>query len=400
MPAEAPNYEPRRHGPLSGSWDAAEARGVIAAIAEEAYRAFEPQRFWPAHPLEDGIAGGDTTLYFGATGVIWGLDALSRRGLADPQRDFAADLPAVRAANRTAYEEMPYPRHASLLMGDLGVLLLAMRLAPAEDTAEAIAAGVQANDSRSLLELMWGTPGSMRACALMHALTGEERWPALWRHQAERLLAALEPDPEIGAVWTQTLYGERLRYLGAVHGWAGNLGALFQGWGWLEAADRTRLADAAPRTLAATAVQSAAGANWPAVAEAGATAQLVQYCHGAPGIVAVLADAPFATAELDRMLRRGGDLIWTAGPLAKGPGLCHGTAGNGHALLKLYRRLGDPVWLDRARSFAAAAIAQWRNQQHRYGRGRFSLWTGDIGLALYLADCLAGETHFPALEAW
>jgi hypothetical protein len=25
------------------------------------------------------------------------------------------------------------------------------------------------------------------------------------------------------------------------------------------------------------------------------------------------------------------------------------------------------------------------------GRGRYSLWTGDIGVALYLADCVAGR---------
>ncbi|MEO8739330.1 MAG: lanthionine synthetase LanC family protein [Casimicrobiaceae bacterium] len=37
-------------------------------------------------------------------------------------------------------------------------------------------------------------------------------------------------------------------------------------------------------------------------------------------------------------------------PLNKGAGLCHGTAGNGYALLKFYRRTGDAIWLERARS--------------------------------------------------
>ena len=67
-----------------------------------------------------------------------------------------------------------------------------------------------------------------------------------------------------------------------------------------------------------------------------------------------------------------------AGPLAKGPGLCHGTAGNGYAFLKLHRRTGAAL-APRARAFAMHAIAQ----SERDGP-RASLWTGDLGVALYL----------------
>ena len=76
---------------------------------------------------------------------------------------------------------------------------------------------------------------------------------------------------------------------------------------------------------------------------------LVQYCHGAPGIVATFADTGFSGAELERLFERAGALLWKAGPLRKGAGLCHGAAGNGYAFLKLYRWFGDPVWLECAR---------------------------------------------------
>ena len=71
--------------------------------------------------------------------------------------------------------------------------------------------------------------------------------------------------------------------------------------------------------------------------------------------------------------------VWNAGPLRKGPGICHGTAGNGYAFLKLFHRTGDEVWLARARSFAMHAIAQSERANARYGRGRYTLWTGDPG---------------------
>jgi hypothetical protein len=39
--------------------------------------------------------------------------------------------------------------------------------------------------------------------------------------------------------------------------------------------------------------------------------------------------------------------------------------------------------------------AQVEHARRAYGRGRFTLWSGDLGTALYLADCLAGEGTLP-----
>jgi hypothetical protein len=98
------------------------------------------------------------------------------------------------------------------------------------------------------------------------------------------------------------------------------------------------------------------------------------------------------------MLIAAGEAVWRAGPLAKGYGLCHGTAGNGYALLKLFVRAGDRIWLDRARSFAMHAIAQRDRMRHEYGRGRYSLWTGDLGLAVYAWHCIQGAARLPGLD--
>ena len=37
--------------------------------------------------------------------------------------------------------------------------------------------------------------------------------------------------------------------------------------------------------------------------------------------------------------RRAGDTVWDRGLLKKGPGLCHGVAGNGYTFLHLYQVL-------------------------------------------------------------
>jgi hypothetical protein len=76
----------------------------------------------------------------------------------------------------------------------------------------------------------------------------------------------------------------------------------------------------------------------------------------------------------------------------------YGTGGNGYAFLKLFHRTGDAVWLERARAFAITGIAQCREAREQLGRGRYSLWTGDTGLAVYLWDCLTALPRFPTVD--
>lgn len=58
-------YEPARHVPLRPDpWDAAAAETAVREIVEDAFARFDPERFWPAHPLDEGAADGATTLYF------------------------------------------------------------------------------------------------------------------------------------------------------------------------------------------------------------------------------------------------------------------------------------------------------------------------------------------------
>ncbi len=193
-----------------------------------------------------------------------------------------------------------------------------------------------------------------------------------------------------------------MQLLGAGHGFAGNVYPLLRGAALLAAERREVLYDRCVETLRTTAMFEGDSANWPPGVGAprpGRTKVLVQWCHGAPGIVTGLADFPLQrSVELDAILVKAGNTVWQAGPLEKGYGMCHCTAGNGYALLKLHRRTGDPIWLERARSFAMHAIAQRERMRQQYGRGRYTLWTGDPGLAVYIWHWLKGSGGMPGLD--
>ena len=379
-------------------WEPERAEAAIADIVGDALSHFDEQNFWPAHPQDDFAADGDTSAYLGATGMIWGLDYLARVGATNAVFDFRPVLRHLLEANRVAFSKMDYAAHGSLLFGDLGAGLLAMRLAPDSDTANLVHARSAANTDLPIRELMWGMPGSMLACLQMFEMTQEPRWQELYKIQAARLLDELE-DTGRGPLWRQDLYGSHEQWLGPVHGYAGNTIPLMKGWHWLSSSQRARIAEAIPKTLSANAWRCEFGATWHARVVDGRSPELCQYCHGAPGMVTVFADAPFTSPDLEALLIEGGEFTWKAGPLAKGSNLCHGTGGNGYAFLKLHRRTEDPVWLDRARAFAMMAISQCEEARQEYGRGRYSLWTGDIGLAVYLRDCLKIDAQFPMIDA-
>jgi Lanthionine synthetase C-like protein len=397
-------YRPDAFEPLTDEEsDTGRVRDAIRRIVADADDAFDADGLWPADEWDAWASPLPLkALYVGAAGVIWALDGLNRRGHAESRLDLAA------AAGRTleAWREKPdlptgteLPAHAeaSLLCGESGILAVAWRLSPSDELADDLFARVRENVDNETNELMWGAPGTMLAARAMLDWTGDERWTDAWRESAEELLRSRGQD----GLWTQRLSGRVNRQLGPVHGLVGNVVALLRGGDLLGRERRRALERETAAVLARTAIVDGELANWPPRADSDLVAPdgqiRVQWCHGAPGIVTS------ATAYLDEeLLLAGGNLTWRAGPLRldKGPGLCHGTAGNGYAFLKLFARTGDELWLERARRFAVHALDQVERARARRGRGRYSLWTGDVGVALYAADCLDGRSAFPILATW
>jgi hypothetical protein len=397
-------YDPSRHTGLTSTvWEADEARQAIQEIVDDATARFDPEHYWPSHLQDEDLPDGNASLYFGAAGVLWAMDFLKREGAAEHGLDIASMLPKLLNATREQYALVApmskiEPRRPSYLFGDVPVLLMMIRTESA-GAADELFARIQDNLDLPALELMWGFAGNMLACLFAAELTGEDRWRGLYQAQAERLLADLE-DTDHGPLWTQILYGQTRRFLGPVHGYAGNMIALLRGWDWLSDDQRTRLRQAVPATLTANALRGEMGVNWPAVVSDDPVPTLTQHCHGAAGMVTALADEHVADAALTSLLTEGAGFVWRAGPLAKGSNLCHGTGGNGFAFLKLHQLTGEPIWLSRAHAFAMSSIDQCRAARAEHGRGRYSLWTGDIGLACYLHECLAGSARFPSVDVF
>jgi hypothetical protein len=190
--------------------------------------------------------------------------------------------------------------------------------------------------------------------------------------------------------------GRLIRSIGCGHGFASNARVLLRAQQLLGAERRDELHRRALETAGALALRDEGLVNWPTSADRYWAEQFsirVQWCHGAPGLVTSLWDVPRGD-EADALLKSAGELVWTAGPLVKGHGLCHGTAGNGCSFLALAERTGSERWLDRARAFGAHALAQYEARE----QGRYGLWNGDLGLAFFLWSCLTGWRGMPTID--
>jgi hypothetical protein len=392
-------FEPLTHEP----WNEAAVRDAIARIAADTDAAFHADTLWPAEQWDAwGSRPPLTGLYVGAAGVIWALDALRRRGRSDTRIDLVAAIERTLVKARASPDlsvggERPPTGRAGLLVGETGMLAVAWRLSPSPSFADELHALVRENAGTEPDEVMWGTPGSLLAAKALFDWTGEPRWAEAWRDSAAALLGRRDAD----GVWTQRLPGEVFRGLGPVHGLVGNVRALLGGGELLAAEERTTLTEETAAVLARTAVVEEGLANWPLLVDAGLDepdGQIrLQWCTGAPGIVAAARD--YLDEEL---LQAGARLVHRAGAPGseKGAGICHGTAGNGYALLAAFERTGDERWLGLARRFAVHGLLQVERGRADRGRGRYSLWTGDVGVALYASDCLDGRFRYPILESW
>jgi hypothetical protein len=398
-------HETARHEALTpAGWQRARAVAMIEHIAGDAVARFARDRDWPIHPLdaEGGSGVALRPLYFGACGVIWALRYLAAVG--------AISLPRTQAAQMEELLQLAQDRRApygtsgegSYLMGETGMRLLSYWVEPREDIAARLHALIESNAVSPARELMWGAAGTLLAALFLYEHTGGSRWAALFRATAERLRSELRWSSEHEShYWVQELYGYTSTYIDAVHGFVGNALPLIRGrhllpvetWEWWQ--------EIIINTVRRTATRDGVRANWRPwlyMPPGMRPPMLLQVCHGAPGFIVCLADLP--DSRIDDLLIAAGEAIWAAGPVVKGPTLCHGTAGNGYALLKLYDRTRDEKWLDRARAFAMHAMAQAEAAAHRYGQMRYSLWTGDLGLAVFLWDCLRATAEFPTLDVF
>ena len=215
------------------------------------------------------------------------------------------------------------------------------------------------------------------------------------------------------------------RYLGAAHGACGIVTTLLQCWEEFgdavfqfqsRSSDASVSKNALDETLFYLLSLSFADGNLPSSASSKSGNALVQWCHGAPGLIVLLAQrlrmairAGESVASRDFLAHKtrvAAESVWRRGLTKKGPGLCHGASGNGYALLVASRALmsHDPV-LGRLLEARAKRFALWVSEHAaelatELADAPGSLFEGLAGAVAFVADAAdATDAWFPGSEA-
>lgn len=392
-------YDPEEHEPICDDiWDEGVAGEFIRRTIEEADASFDPQTWWPLHP-EDAYGrerGPYRGVYGGAAGTMWGLHHLSRSAGISLKHDYVSAIATCEEIYRTDPWESD-EGVASYLMGTTGIIAARYAITRDNRLLPTLEGEIRRNIGNNTREAFWGSSGSALAAIVIREATGNTCFDDVLREIQAEYWMSWPGDGDYPLLWLQEMYGKEQRYVGAGHGAFGNLAPFIRARELLTSEMRAELHERIVALLEMHALHDGNATNWLSCVLP-RTGNRMQWCHGAPGIIMALAKYPPDDPRIENLLRRGGEAIWTAGPLKKGPTFCHGTAGNGYALLRLFQRTGDHVWLDRAQRFAVHAIRQIKAWRLQFGMPSFSLWTGEIGAALFVESVMRRDPSVLALD--
>ena len=373
------------------------------------------------HELSDGAIDVDLcaaprcSLNYGASGIAYMLyrAAITRN---DSCLLTTADLWSTWARERASEPDAFYSAQlgisealvgpASLYHGEPGVQFVQALISHAMGdlvSCDAAARAFVASASRlcTNVDLTLGQSGILLGCAALyetlpdhHALIDKAGLCHLGEDLVPFLMASL-----VGDAMGEP--GDN-KWLGMAHGRAGVILALLR-WRLATGNDVSGLEDQLA-ALAAFGRWNGKCATWPLHVGPRSydRAPRTGWCHGSAGYVHLwaLADEVFGGVQFARYAFGAAEHIWQARDTTSpvNGSLCCGYAGQGFAMLSLYRHYGDLHWLSRSHAFLDRAIARAHHTERRP-----SLYKGDVGIALLAAELeqpLSSATPVIDAEGW
>ncbi|XP_057453061.1 lanC-like protein GCL2 [Lotus japonicus] len=246
-------------------------------------------------------------------------------------------------------------------------------------------------------DLKIGRAGFLWACLFLNKHIGQDTIP--YQYTARFVDEIIKNGRALGRKGVCPLMFESLgeKYWGASHGLAGIMHVL------MDMKLKPDELEDVKGTLKYMIRNRLPSGNYP-ISEVDRNDVLLNWCHGAPGIVITLVKAAkvFGDKEFLDAAMQAAKVVWEQG-LHKRVGICHGISGNAYVFLSLYQHTGDVEYLAMARCFTCSLLDRAhkeipRGEMHG-GDQPYSLFDGIGGLAYLLLDMVdPTQSKFPAYE--
>ncbi|WP_329347456.1 class IV lanthionine synthetase LanL [Streptomyces sp. NBC_01261] len=384
----------------------ADVESAVAGMVNHLVDAMNPaaDRLWPV-----SVLAGETdpcTVQQGAAGVLAVLTWYFER-TGDPRLPELISTAGNWIAARTDLRSI----RPGLHFGGRGIAWALYDAGRAVDdrmlTDHAVALALAPLESTPSHDITHGSAGSGLAAAHLWHCTDDPRLAELVVDAADRLVAAAEPEPSGGVSWpvpAEAVSEEAgKRYLGFAHGTSG-IGSFLLTAAAISGNPRHReLAVAAGEHLVAHAVLVGAAAQWPAQATDLPTAPY--WCHGSAGVGSFLVRLWQRTGDkrLDDLARGATHAVVERASRAALT-QCHGLAGNGDFLLDMADATGDPAYRAMAEDLARLLVAERAHRDshvvfpNEYGDVSTSWSDGSAGILAFLLRTLHTDSRLWSVQ--
>lgn len=382
-------FENDRHSPYTNKISSTSEWPItITSILNNSLNELQKSIWLPASKLDidnsnDTVKLGN--IYFGNLGVLWTLDKLA--SIYKVNKPNIEKIIFEIKAESVDFEKEP----SSFLLNNLVACDVLLSILQNNPISAKQIKNWQNNVQENLLyDPLYGVTGLLQLSTNLRKLN-------LLDKEAEQILInlfnktfnAVNLSDEGILIGWPTQFKDEIKYFnGAAHGSAGIIEVLYNFAKEFKVnGDLEKLKRWASELVNEKSITSEGGANWPKFNQEEVNLEnpmLLHWCHGAPGIILSLSEIVWEDSEARNIIKKAAHTIYQAGPLNKGPGICHGTSGNALAVLKVYQLSNDEKYLNMAIELLNEAIDQFKNSNEK----RFSLWTGDLGLA-WAIHCFA-----------
>lgn len=242
-------FEPTKHIKLSIiEWSKEKALNCIREIYSETLISMEPDKYWTASKDEDADIESNKTVYYGAAGTVWALDIISsyiNEKLPFDRVELINQIHKDYLLNPDTKEVVP-----SIFLGEVGILLVQYKFKPSKLIEDKIYDLVEENIENETLEALWGAPGTMIAASFLYDQTGNDRWAKLFLENVKFLIFKLKEEESKGElIWEQNMYGNLRRWVGAGHGYFGNIFGILKSAELLDDSDKEYILEHVKKVL-------------------------------------------------------------------------------------------------------------------------------------------------------
>lgn len=286
-------FDSARHESVTTtSWDEESVQNEILSIIDDIDHSLLPDASWPTHPLDAESyprVGPKWAAYAGAAGTIHALQLLRRYDY--EVRDLSDSLETVY---QSFLKEPDVAVEPGLQIGELGILMPAMLVQPKNgELSKRIIRCMEATLTLPYYEITSGQTGMMHAALALYRDTGKDHWKDLYLQGTKSLMDNWTLDKDTGEwLWQSQVFGAKRHYYGACHGLTGNTNILLQGADLLPMDNTETIIKRTVSTLIRSVKQEANLSNWTLCTKPNIDKLLVQWCHGAAGIITAMARTP------------------------------------------------------------------------------------------------------------